>query len=73
MTNGILPKKKIKKEAERIITTAAKLILGDIRSVKYDCEHYPTYADIDNSNKGKSWLPHTLKTFLEVLLKSLLN
>ena len=42
------------KEAERIITIAAKLILGHIRSVKYDCGHYPTSADIDNSNKGKS-------------------
>ena len=56
-------------EAERIIVTAAKLILNNIRSAKFNCEFYPTKEDIESCGKGKEWLPDYLKLFLENILK----
>ena len=56
-------------EAERIIVTAAKLILNNIRSAKFNCEFYPTKEDIESCGKGKEWLPDYLKLFLEKSLK----
>jgi hypothetical protein len=40
-------------EAERI-ATAAKLILGNIWSAKYDWDYYPTNEDIESIEQGKS-------------------
>ena len=46
-------KKDSNDEAERIIITAAKLILNNIRSAKFSCEFYPTREDIESWKKGK--------------------
>ena len=62
-------KKDSNDEAERIIITAAKLILNNIRSAKFSCEFYPTREDIESWKKGKEWLPNYLKSFLEKILK----
>ena len=56
------------KDAERIIITAAKLIMAEIRGKKYDTSVYPKNDDIKNPRD--SWLPKLLKVFLEVLIKS---
>ena len=62
-------KKDSNDEAERIIVTAAKLILNNIRSAKFNCEFNPTREDIENCEKGKEWRPNYLKLFLENILK----
>ena len=67
--------KKESKDAEvtRIVTTAAKIILDEIRSEQYTTEHYPTQEDIYDVDKGVQLLPRNLKNFLETLLKSKLK
>ena len=55
------------KDAERIIITAAKLIMAEIREKKYDRSVYPKNDDIKTPRD--SWLPKLLKVFLEVLIK----
>lgn len=62
-------KKDKNKDAERIIVTAAKLIMADIREKEYDTSYYPTHTDIVCPEE-KEWLPNHLKMFLEVLIKS---
>ena len=56
-------------EAERIIKTAAKLILGDIRSAEFDINFYPPNEIIESVERGKEWLPKYLRFFLQHLLK----
>ena len=55
-------------EAERIIATAAKLILGDIRATEFDNTNYPNNENIENLEKGKEWLPRYLRLFMEKLI-----
>ena len=59
------------RDAERIITTAAKLIMSEIREKRYDTSTYPTSEDI--RNQDVQWLPTGLKIFREVLMKSTLK
>ena len=56
-------------EAKRIISTAAKLILGDIRSAEFDCNYYPSNDILESTEKGKEWLPPLLRLFLERLIR----
>lgn len=60
-------------EVTRIVTTAAKIILDEIRSKQYNTEHYPTVEDIHDVEKGQQLLPHNLNIFLQTLLKSKLK
>ena len=55
-------------ECERIITAAAKLIRSAIKSARFDCSEYPSEEDIKNLEKGKNWLPSSLKSFMQSLL-----
>ena len=59
------------RDAERIITAAAKLIMSEIREKLYDTSTYPTGGDI--RNQDVQWLPTVLKVFIEVLVKSTLK
>ncbi|KAG1680637.1 hypothetical protein GQR58_012317 [Nymphon striatum] len=60
------------REAEKIILTAAKFIMAEIREIKYDSSVYPKDKEIHNQNE--QWrLPNGLKTFLGVLVKSVLK
>ena len=52
-------------EAERIIATAAKLILGNIRATEFDNTNYPNN---ENLEKGNEWLPRYLRLFIEKLI-----
>ena len=57
-------------EAERIISAAAKLIIGDIRSAEMDCDYYPANELIECVDQGKDWLPPYLRLFMGKLIKS---
>ena len=61
-------KKCIENEAERIIKTAAKLILSDIQNANYDYNFYPSNEIIESVKEGKKWLPKYLLSFMENLL-----
>ena len=58
-------KENLQEESERIIRTAAKLILAEIREQIYDKTQYPSTDDITK----KTYIPRHLQTFLEVLVK----
>ena len=60
-------------EAERIIATAARLVLGNIRAAEFECSNYPTNDVIGNSNAGKECLPPYLRLFLEKMIKNPLH
>ena len=52
MTHGFKPESRLhKEEAERIVKTAAKLILSDIRSTNFETSAYPTHEEIENMDK----------------------
>ena len=64
-------KKRLKdkeKDAERIVMTAAKVIMAEIREKKYDTSAYPKTLDIHNTTGD--WIPKLLKTFLQILVRS---
>ena len=56
------------KDAERIVMTAAKVIMAEIREKKYDTSAYPKTLDIHNTTGD--WIPKLLKTFLQILVRS---
>ena len=60
-------------ESERIIKTAAKLILMDLRNSNFDCSTYPTSENIASIQCNKENLPNLLRTFLESLLSNTLR
>ena len=57
-------------EAQRIIITAAKLVMEDIRSKKYDSEYYPCNESLSEVDEGLEWLSPYLRLFLQNLAKS---
>jgi len=61
------------KDSERIIKTAAKLILSDIRSAKIEKENYPTEEEISDILFCENLQPTTLRKFLEVFVKTRLK
>jgi hypothetical protein len=65
--------KDAKKDSERIIKTAAKLILADIRTTKIDKEYYPTEEEIADINFCENAQPTTLRQFLEIIVKDRLK
>ena len=56
------------KEVERIVITAAKVIMAKIREMSYDNLVYPKHDDIVLPEKQDSFLPSSLRKFLEVLI-----
>ena len=63
-------KTKVEDEAERIVVTAAKIILSEIRAIEYNMAKYPSIEDISNLDENKSIIPHSLQRFLNILVKS---
>ena len=57
-------------EADRIIETAAKLIVSEIRNKSFDCEHYPDNQSIQDEKKNLVWLTPKLKLFMETCVRS---
>ena len=60
-------------DSERIIKTAAKLILADIRTTKIDKEYYPTEEEIADINFCENAQPTALRQFLEIIVKDRLK
>lgn len=58
----------LQKESERIIKTAAKLIIDDVKSTNFDCQVYPSNEDIASIAKGKEFLPKNLQLLMECLV-----
>ena len=57
-------------ETQRIIITAAKLIMEGIRSKKYDSEYYPCKESMLKVDEALEWLSPYLRLFLQNLVKS---
>ena len=58
-------KNNAQEEVEQIVQQAATIILGQIRTTKYDTDVYPSYNNVSDVNLNKSWLPSYLWLFLE--------
>ena len=56
-------------DSKRIVLTAVKIILNELRAKKYDLEIYPSNEDISDVDKNKEWLPMYLRIFMEGLIK----
>ena len=56
-------------KAERIIKTAAKFIMENIRSAKFENEFYPAKESMGNVTANKEWLPPYLGIMLSYLVK----
>ena len=61
-------KENVNDEKERIITTATKLILNDLRQSKYDTSKYPSVNDIKSTNID--YLPLGLQLLVKNLILS---
>ena len=57
-------------ETQRIIITAAKLIMEGIRSKKYYSEYYPCKESMLKVDEALEWLSPYLRLFLQNLVKS---
>ena len=57
-------------EAQRIIITAAKLVMEDITSKKCDSEYYPYQEGMLQVDETLEWLFRYLRLFLQNLVKS---
>ena len=60
-------------EAERIIETAAKLILNDIRLANFDVKTYPNLGEIESVEDESNYLPPQLRLFMQGLSKKILE
>ena len=60
----------VEDEAERIIKTAAKLIMEDIRSVKYENEFYPAKESMGDLTTNREWMPPYLQVMMSYLVKA---
>ena len=65
--------KDLAKESERIINTAANLILSEIRSMNLESDIYLTENEISDIKTCESLLPKSPRKFLEVLIKGILK
>ena len=57
------------KQGERIVITAAKIIMAEIRKMSFDNLVYPAHDDIALAEKQDSFLPSNLRKFLEVQIR----
>ena len=56
-------------EAERIVKTAAKLIMNEIRSSNFEHEFYPDKDSMGDVTFNIEWVPPYLKVFMKYLVK----
>ena len=52
----------------RLVQTASKLIMSDIKLVETENNCYPSYDDFESQDKCISFLPETFRKLLEVLI-----
>ena len=55
-------------EADRIVTTACKIIRAEIRNAVYDMDCYPTEGELRPQEKGLEMLPRALRLLLTGLI-----
>ena len=64
------PPKKHSPESKRIIITAAKILISEIRSRIFECDSYPANECISDLDKNMEWLLPKLRLFMETLIRS---
>ena len=64
------PPKKHPPESKRIISTAAKILITDIRSHIFECDRYPANECISDLDKNMEWLSPKRRLFMETLIRS---
>ena len=62
-------KDNVAEEAERIVKQAAEIMLGQVRSTKFNTDKYPLYREISNIKLGKEWIPSYLLCSTESVVK----
>ena len=60
-------------ESKRIIRTAAKLILAELKSTTFGTSTFPCNEMIKDINYNKEWLPELLRTLVESLINNSLK
>ena len=63
-------KRKLQGEAKRIVETAIRIILADIRAVELSNTDYPTTDDITQPLHDRSFAPVSPEIHLKILVKS---
>ena len=65
-------KDNVEEETERIIKTAAQLVIqAQIREAEYDLGSYPSNDEINNVNNcGRTKVPQLLQTFLKTIIST---
>ena len=48
---------------------AAEIMLGQVRSTKFNTDKYPLYREISNIKLGKEWIPSYLLCSTESVVK----
>ena len=62
--------KNAEEDSKRVVVTAAKLIVNELRSTTFKSESYPDTEQISDLNKNKGWLTENLRLFMETLIKN---
>ena len=62
--------KNAEEDSKRVVVTAAKLIVNELRSTTFRSESYPDTEQISDLNKNKGWLTENLRLFMETLIKN---
>ena len=52
-----------------IISTAAKILISEIRSRTFECDSNPANECISDLDKNMEWLPPKLRLFMETLIR----
>ena len=52
---------------QQIIKTAAKLIKCDIKAIKQFMDTYPTFSEMSSTEAALTFIPESLKTFLQTI------
>jgi len=63
-------KKDIQEESLRIVTAAAKLICGQIRSAQYSTTEYPKTSSFGDICAVQDWIPSLLLAFIKTVVKN---
>jgi hypothetical protein len=58
-----------KKESERVMIAAAKLVREEIRARSYNKDVYPGLKEIKSSEESQEFLTPSLRVFLDIMIK----
>ena len=63
----------VEEESKRIVRTAAKIIVSELRSTEFNISSYPTNEQLSDLQYNQDWLPEHLKIFLETMMRNPLH